>query len=210
MSYMYGGGGGFRSMIDSLHYWGIFDVILPFILIFTIVFAVLEKTKILGSTDDQVKKYSMMIALVVGMSVIFSHYYRITIPGTTRTAVEAINAALPQVSLLLVAIVMVLLTLGLWTGKRADGSAGPGKVFTLLSGALVIVIFIVSMGWWNLPYWAWNLLRSDVIALVIAILVFGIIMKFITGTSKTPEQKEKEAKLRSENWERFLQGPKEK
>ena len=199
-------GGGFGNVINSLSYWGIFDVVLPFILIFTITFAVLEKTKILGSTEDQVKKYSSMIALVIAASVVFSHYYGVVIPGSSRTVVEAINAALPQVSLLLVAIVMVLLTLGLWTGKRADGSAGPGKIFTLLSGALIIVIFIVSMGFWQLPYWAYNLLNSDVIALVIAILVFGIIIKLITGTSKTYEQKQKESELRSKNWERFLNG----
>ncbi|MFP4522923.1 MAG: hypothetical protein ACOCQQ_01650 [Candidatus Nanoarchaeia archaeon] len=198
--------GGFGGLIQSLNNWGIFDVILPFILIFTIVFAVLEKTKILGTTDDQVKKYSAVVSLVVAMSVIFSHYYGIVIPGTSVTVVTALNNALPQVSLLLVAIVMVLLTLGLWTGKRADGSKGPGKVFTVLSGALVVVIFIVSMGWWNLPGWMWGLLNSDVIALVIAILVFGLIMKFITGTSKTPEQKEKQAKIRRENWESFLNG----
>jgi hypothetical protein len=203
-------GGGFGNVINSLSYWGIFDVVLPFILIFTITFAVLEKTKILGSTEDQVKKYSSMIALVIAASVVFSHYYGVVIPGSSRTVVEAINAALPQVSLLLVAIVMVLLTLGLWTGKRADGSAGPGKIFTLLSGALVIIIFIVSMGFWQLPYWAYNLLNSDVIALVIAILVFGIIIKLITGTSKTPEQKRNDAKLRSENWERFLNGNEKK
>lgn len=198
--------GGFGGLIQSMNNWGVFDVILPFILIFTIVFAVLEKTKILGSTDDQVKKYSSVIALVVAMSVIFSHYYGMVIPGTSVTVVTAINNALPQVSLLLVAIVMVLLTLGLWTGKRADGTKGPGKVFTVLSGALVVVIFIVSMGWWNLPGWMWGLLNSDVIALVIAILVFGLIMKFVTGTSKTPEQKEKAAKIRRDNWESFLNG----
>jgi uncharacterized membrane protein len=200
-------GGGFRGLIDTLHYWGVFEIILPFILIFTIIFAVLEKTKILGSDDDgSVKKYSAVVALVAGMSVIFSHYYGMVIPGTQTTAVQAMNAALPQVSLLLVAIVMVLLTLGLWTGKRADGTKGPGKIFTILSGVLVIVIFIVSMGWWNLPYWMWGLLNSDVIALVIAILVFGIMIKFITGKPEDENDKKTRRKDRNQAWEDFLKG----
>ena len=37
---------GFRGVIDFLGKLGVYDVILPFLLIFTIVFAILEKTKI--------------------------------------------------------------------------------------------------------------------------------------------------------------------
>ena len=98
--------------------------------------------------------------------------------------VEVINRALPHVGLLLTAIVMMLLTLGLWTGKRADGSKGIGQWFTLGSGLLVVIIFVASMGWWVVPNWVYSLLHSDVIALVIAVLVFGVIIKFVTGNDK--------------------------
>lgn len=173
---------GFESLIYTLEQWGLLDVILPFILIFTLVFATFEKTKILNDDDHKNKKYSAVIAMVMAFAVVIPHvtgnyYYGFDI-------VEIINRALPQVSLLLVAVLMTLLTLGLWTGKRADGSKGIGKWFTLASGALVIIIFISSIGVVSVPYWVYGLLNSEVVPLVVAILVFGLIIKFIAGDGK--------------------------
>ena len=39
----------FRSILEIWRNAGIFDIILPFLLIFALVFAILEKSKILGS-----------------------------------------------------------------------------------------------------------------------------------------------------------------
>ena len=198
---------GFESLIYTLDNWGLLDVILPFILIFTLVFAVFEKTKILSDDENKNKKYSAVIAMVMAFAVVIPHvtgnyYYGFD-------AVEIINRALPQVSLLLVAILMTLLTLGLWTGKRADGSKGPGKWFTLASGALVIIIFVASIGWWNVPSWVYRLLSSDIIPLVVAILVFGLIIRFITGDDKKEgdaEAKKKRRDARNAAIEAFLGG----
>ena len=41
----------FRDVIDFFFQLGIYDVILPFLLIFTIVFAILEKTRVFGTED---------------------------------------------------------------------------------------------------------------------------------------------------------------
>ena len=42
----------FRGVIEFLGDMGVYDVILPFLLVFTIVFAILEKTKILGTAKE--------------------------------------------------------------------------------------------------------------------------------------------------------------
>jgi hypothetical protein len=204
MAYYSSYGGGVLGQLQQL---GVFDVLLPFILVFTIVFATLTKIKLFSDDDHQNKKFSTMIALVLAATVVFSHYQGYPLLGG-RTIVEAINIALPQVSLLLVAIVMVLLTLGLWTGKRADGSKGIGQWFTLASGALVVIIFVASMGWWNVPYWVHNLLRGDTIALVVALLVFGIIIKFITGSDDklSADDKLKREKAKHDRMMGFLGG----
>jgi len=198
--------GGFSGLIYSLQQWGVMDVILPFILIFTIVFATLEKIKIFtDKTSDpdgaKNKKYSTMIALVMAFAVVVPHVTGVYYMGFD--AVEVINRALPHVGLLLTAIVMMLLTLGLWTGKRADGTKGMGQWFTLGSGLLVVIIFVASMGWWVVPNWVYSLLHSDVIALVIAVLVFGIIIKFVTGNDKTSA--EDKAKKKAEAYKRRME-----
>lgn len=48
----------FRGVINFFDSIGLFDVVLPFILIFTIVFAILEKTKVLGTEEIEGKKYT--------------------------------------------------------------------------------------------------------------------------------------------------------
>lgn len=177
----------FENMIMSLQQWGVVDVVLPFVLIFTIVFAVLEKTKILGSDDAKVRKYAVVIAMVVAFSVVVPH-----ITGTPYfgyDVVDAINTALPQIGLLLVSIVMMLLSVGLWTGEKPDGSKGIGVWFILASIVMIIMIFISSIGIYDVPIWLESLLRSDVVPLVIAILVFGVIINFIIGDEKKKDDK---------------------
>ena len=48
----------FRGVLSFFNDIGIYDVILPFLLIFTIVFAILEKTKVLGVEEIEGKKYT--------------------------------------------------------------------------------------------------------------------------------------------------------
>ena len=48
----------FRQVIEFFDTIGLFDVVLPFLLVFTIVFAILEKTKVLGTEDIEGKKYT--------------------------------------------------------------------------------------------------------------------------------------------------------
>jgi len=48
----------FREVIEFFKTIGLFDVVLPFLLVFTIVFAILEKTKVLGTEEIEGKKYT--------------------------------------------------------------------------------------------------------------------------------------------------------
>ena len=48
----------FRSALEFFERIGIFDVVLPFLLVFTIVFAILEKTKVLGTEEIEGKRYT--------------------------------------------------------------------------------------------------------------------------------------------------------
>ena len=48
----------FRQVLVFFDSIGLFDVVLPFLLVFTIVFAILEKTKVLGTEDIEGRKYT--------------------------------------------------------------------------------------------------------------------------------------------------------
>ena len=52
-----------EEFVRTMESWGLTDVMLPFLLIFTIMFAVLQKTRILGEEKRQI---NMVVSLVFG------------------------------------------------------------------------------------------------------------------------------------------------
>ena len=72
----------------------VFELLLPFVLIFTIIFAILQATKILGAK----KNIDAIIAIVFGLLLIRS-----------TAAVQTINRFLPNVSLAIIVLLMILL-----------------------------------------------------------------------------------------------------
>jgi phosphoglycerol transferase MdoB-like AlkP superfamily enzyme len=173
-----------QNYLRTLEYWGISDVIIPFILVFTIIFAVLQKTKILGEGR---KNFNVVIALVMALAVIIPHvtgdYYGLY-SNTGFDVVEVINSALPNIALVGVAIIMLLLIIGVFGGNvdiAGTNLAGWAVIFSIVA---VVYIFGAAGGAWgkSAPRWVMN---SDTQALVVMVLVFGIIIWFITKEDKS-------------------------
>ncbi len=60
-----------RDVLITMEKIGFTDVVLPFILVFTVIFAVLQKSKILGSHNGKPKaNYNSMVALVIAFFVL--------------------------------------------------------------------------------------------------------------------------------------------
>lgn len=167
----------FEDFILRLDQWGVADVLLPFILIFTIVFAIMQKTEILGKDK---KNINVMIALVMGLAVVFPHVLRMY--PSQSDPVDIINRALPNVSIILVAIVMLLLLIGLLGGEiKWLGTSISGWI-AIISLIIIVWIFARASGWQSgrLPRWLSWLDNPDTQAMIIILLVFGIIVWFIT------------------------------
>ena len=82
----------FPEFFVRLEEMGMLDSVLPFILIFTIVFAVLQKTKIIGEGKRQ---FNTIVALVLSLMVVIPHVTGRYPPG--QDIILIINQALPQV-----------------------------------------------------------------------------------------------------------------
>ena len=166
----------FGYLIETLENWGIADVLLPFILIFTVVFAILQKSKVLG--EDK-KNFNVIISLVVALSVVIPHVLD-TYPAG-YDVVDLINEILPQISLVAIAFLMVLLLAGL-LGAEIIGKEF-GGIFVLIALVAVAAIFGSALGWWEAG-WFYNLFGEEAVSLVVMILVFGLIIWFITREEK--------------------------
>ncbi len=177
----------FTDFIFQIESMGLSDVVLPFILVFTIVFATLQKTEILGQKS---KNFNVVVALVMACAVIIPHVTGAYISLIGYDPVDVLNQSLPQVSIIAVAIVMVMLLIGVFGGKVTFAGSKLSSWIVMLSFIFVFGIFGSAAGWFNLPQWLYFLNDSDTKALIIMILVFGLIIKFITGDeddSTTPK-----------------------
>ncbi|MBW2982776.1 hypothetical protein KY327_00565 [Candidatus Woesearchaeota archaeon] len=183
----------------DLYDMGILDILLPFILIFTIIFAVLQRTKVLGKDDDgkPMKNFNVVISLVMALSAVIPHVLWGTgdpnhpyLANGFLDVVQVINNALPSVSLIVVAVLMFLIIIGIW-GKNVDiGGTSLGGIITLVSIVGIAFIFAVAAGW-RARYWPDFLVDPQTQALVVVVLVFGLIIRFITGPSDKNKDKDK-------------------
>lgn len=165
----------FESAFSNLGYYfsayGVMDFLLPFILVFTIVFAVLQKTKILGDR----KNFNVVIALVMGLLFVVPH-----ITGSYPLGydpVQVMNESLPSISLVSIAAIMVLLLLGIF-GTGFAAAASP--IIAIVAIGFVVYIFGSSLNLWYGPYDTFYWWTPEVTELLVVILVFGLIIWFIT------------------------------
>ncbi|MBI4149898.1 hypothetical protein HY488_00680 [Candidatus Woesearchaeota archaeon] len=171
--------GYFQNAVAQLDALGITDVLLPFFLIFTIVFAILQRTKLLGENR---KNFNVMIALILAFAVVIPHVTGGYPPG--MDVVDIINRALPNVSLVLVAILMVLILIGLFGWSvGGEGTSIQGWI-AFLAFLAVVYIFGAAADLWHIPNRLNFLLNPDTQALIVVLLIFGIVVWFITKEEK--------------------------
>ena len=170
----------FVQFVGKLESFGLTDALLPFLLIFTLIFAILQKVQIFGKEK---KNINVIVALVIGLMVVIPHVTQSYPPG--KDVVEIINNAIPNVSIIIVAIIMVLILIGVF-GTELDiaGSSLAGWV-AFLSFLVVGFIFGRSAGWFTyLPNWLGWLDDPETQALVVILLVFGVLIFFVTKEPK--------------------------
>jgi len=170
--------GGFLSYLDA---YGITDIIVPFLLIFTILFAVLQKLKIFG---DQSKKFNVIIALAIAFLSVIPHatgrYQQFNI-------VEVINTSLPQIGLILIGLVLLMVLVGLVAGKDTGTNSVILGMAGLLAVILLLVVFWRALFPYSSPYWLSFMDNPGFQAFLVIILVFGLIVWFVT---KEPKKKD--------------------
>lgn len=135
----------FRNAIDFFVQVGLYDVVLPFLLVFTLMFAFLEKTKVLGydvvkkeGTEYHYTKRSLnaMVAFVTGLFVVVS-----------EKLVRIINTVLADAVLLLLLSFLFLLVMGSFMKQTDEGiSFGPKNnapvFYSLMAISFVAIILI--------------------------------------------------------------------
>jgi len=167
----------FRGVLVFFDKLGIYDVVLPFLLVFTIVFSILEKTKILGTEEIEGKKYTKknldaMVAFVTAFLVVAS-----------TKLVSAINTAVANTVLLLLLVVLFLLLIGAFF-KEGEGVFLEGRwriFFMTVMFFGIVLIFLNALGWLA-PFWDYltQHWESQWVASLILLIFIILFIYFIT------------------------------
>ena len=124
--------------IEIFRAFGFFNVVLPFILVYAIVFGVLLKTKIFGDeSSDTARNVSNVVALATGFFVI-----------SATDVVEQLLGVIPQATFMLVMILFLLMMYAILGLSTDEGLFGEKSIFSYvkyLSFAAILLVFLLMI-----------------------------------------------------------------
>ena len=168
----------FRNFTDTLREFGIYDIVLPFILVYAIVYAVLEHSKFFSNVNDDSKKtINVIISLCFGLFAIFS-----------IQVVENIQYIILNSVFLIVVFMIILILLALIFGeeylkifKNENDKYHKWFIYSIL-GIILITILITIYHLFGLEdTFIGGLTNNDYdFTTLIVIIIVGVIIYFVT------------------------------
>ncbi|MBL7059265.1 hypothetical protein ISS08_02330 [Candidatus Pacearchaeota archaeon] len=168
-AYSYFGGGSIGNMLNTWAAAGFFDYILPFLLIFSLIFGILNRINLFGDN----KAVNVIVALAVGlMSLQFGIIQRF------------FAEIFPLLGMALAVILVVLILTGLF----GDPDNNFQMWFMWIIGIVMIVIILSQTiggnGWSTFGYW----LSANWGGLLLGLVIVGLFIWLIVGNISIPKQ----------------------
>ncbi len=169
----------FYSLFQEMQAMGVYDYVLPFLLVFAILFAILEKLKVFGEDKTNV---NLVISLISGLILM-----------SRPEVIMVINNFIPKVSLFVIVIMMFLVVAGMFGAKTGDWSGY--ALFVAFIVSIIAIIWALYPGDPSmLPNWFSPDSRDK--AWIVLIVTIVLVISFLKG-KQTQE----------ENWvEKFAKG----
>jgi len=117
------------EIVTTFESIGVFDIALPFLLVFTITFGILQKIQLFGTNK---KNIDLIVSLVLAFLAIRNLFF-----------IDMLNRFLPNVAMLLIIILMFLLFLGTFGGV-SSGFQGVMAILALLFSAIAVLLALGS------------------------------------------------------------------
>lgn len=183
----------FRETLIFFDKLGIYDVILPFLLVFTIIFAILEKSKVLGTEVIEGEKLAKknlnaMVAFVIAFLTVAS-----------SQIVKVINQTAAHVVILLLLSVFFLILVGSFWKEGEGPFSLEGKwniLFMVIMFIGIVLIFLNALEYngksWLTIFWDWlkNFNNSEAVSSIVLLVVILFFMWYVTKSQKKSASKE--------------------
>jgi len=173
------------NAIDFFKTLGVYDVLLPFLLVFTVMFAILERTQLLGTEGEKKhtkKNLNAMISFVIAFFVVAS-----------SKLVETITQVSSEIVILLMLIVFFLMLVGIFYKKSDIEKEGVflqdawKTGFMIFVAICIIFIFLDAIktdagDTWLQVFWDWlSSFYTDTSVAAILLIIFVIVVIAFIG-----------------------------
>lgn len=158
------------NMLSQWEQAGFFTYLLPFLLIFALVFGILTQIKLFKDN----KAISGIIALVVGLMAL-----------QFGLVSQFFSEIFPRLGIALAIILIILILVGLFADPDSNA-----VMYTMLGvGAIIAIVVLIqtagAVGWSSGYFWSEN--WPTIIGVIIFLAIIGVII----GVSSTPSDKSK-------------------
>jgi len=155
------------------------EAVLPFILVFTVVFAILQKSAILGKDKKQI---DAMVGLVIGLITI-----------TFARAVGIINQLLPflAVAVVMILVFLILVALVYKEGKDFELHENFRWIIIVLSFIAVVIAGLIFTGAWDYLAYKFTEPGSGLVTnIVFIVIILGGFLIVFFGDGKKEKSKD--------------------
>ena len=177
----------FRQVLVFFDNIGLFDVVLPFLLVFTIVFAILEKTKVLGTEEIEGKKYTKK-----NLNAIASFVMAFLVVASSKLVETIVKVSSNAVVVLFLSVLFLLLVGSFYKeGEPVYLEGGWKIVFMIIVFVAIVGIFLDAIKTADGRTWLERLgdfTGSGSDELAGSILLLGIIVLFVVYAVKEPSK----------------------
>lgn len=158
------------EFISNLESFGFYDFVLPFLLIFTIIFAILEKTRIFGTEDNKPRRnINFVLALVIALIVIVQ-----------TDLVYLMNAFLSKMALFILIVVIFFLTVGIFGVNSEEGFSGwPLGVGIIIT--IIMIIWALNPDLTSLGFPSWFIPTDKDKTILLTLGIFLIVLFILFG-----------------------------